>query len=368
MPQVAVNFALKDAILDHGNGEGTYAEIFMAALESAAFVEDDIFKLIDIGLSYIPADCGVTKAVKTTLKCFKAKKTWLETRDEVLKKHRGCLFHSTSEEDRKKGFQDGPVGYDVPSNIAFTLAGLLYGGEDFGKVQCIAVNLGEDTDCTAATAGSIWGIIHGAKAIPKKWIDPIGRGILTIVLDLGDIGWGIPKDVDNLTERTVQMAKQNLARNKSELISTDKTDLTDLDLKSLKCPDNGKQFNERLAMPAIDFDLLTVFVDYDNDPQIKPGVPKKLKFKLVNNSRLQLNLSCHWYLPEGWTVSPSIDAYALSVPHHLWGKPVEFEIELSTERVCRSMNRAVLEITIEGRPTVMLVPITLLNGSMQLGK
>ncbi len=28
------------------------------------------------------------------------------------------------------------------------------------------------------------------------------------------------------------------------------------------------------------------------------------------------------------------------------------------------MNRAVLEITIEGRPTVMLVPIQLLNGNL----
>ena len=68
-----------------------------------------------------------------------------------------------SAEDKANGFNEGVLGYDVPSNIAITLIGMLYGGEDFGKVQCIAVNCGEDTDCTAATAGSIWGIIHGAK-------------------------------------------------------------------------------------------------------------------------------------------------------------------------------------------------------------
>ncbi len=33
MPQVAARFAYEDAILDHGDGEGTFAEIFMAALE-----------------------------------------------------------------------------------------------------------------------------------------------------------------------------------------------------------------------------------------------------------------------------------------------------------------------------------------------
>lgn len=366
MPQVAVGFACKDAIIDHGNGEGSYAEIFMAALESAAFVERDIFKLIDIGLSYIPSQCGVAKAIKTTLKCFKGKKTWLEMRDEVLKKHRGCLFHATSEEDKKKGFDDGPVGYDVPSNIAFSLAALLYGGDDFGKVQCIAVNLGEDTDCTAATAGSIWGIIHGAEAIPQKWIDPIGRGIETIVLDLGDIGWKIPKDVDNLTERTIRLAKQNLARQMSDLLSNGKTDLSDLNLSALKCHDKENIYYDRLKMQAFDFDMFTVYVDYEDDPHILPGVPKKLKLKLVNESSLQQNLSLHWYLPEGWTLFPAVDAYALSVPHHLWGKPLELEFELNAEKVTRSMNRAALEITIEGRPTVMLVPITLLNGSTQL--
>ncbi len=366
LPQVAVNLANRDAILDHGDGEGSYAEIFMAAMESAAFVEKDLQKIIEVGLSYIPSDCGVTKAVNTTLKCFKSGKTWLETREEVLKLHRGGFisFH-VCDEDRKKGFHEGVVGYDVPSNIALTLVGLLYGGDDFGKVQCIAVNCGEDTDCTAATAGSVWGIIYGAKAIPQKWIDPIGRGILTIVLNLGDIGWSIPKTVDDLTERTVKLAKQNLLINKSELLcNIEATDLSDLKISSLKCKDNGKDLIERMSMPAFEFDLFTVFIDYGDSPVIKPGTPKKITVKMTHAHSFQANLSFHWYLPEGWTVSPSANAYALSIPCHLGGKPICIDFELSSGKLDRTMNRAALEITIEGRPTVMLVPITLLNGSV----
>ncbi|HCE45568.1 MAG TPA: ADP-ribosylglycohydrolase family protein [Lentisphaeria bacterium] len=366
LPHVAAKLATKDAVLDHGDGEGTWAEIFMASLESAAFMEKDIFKLIDIGLSYIPKDCGVAKAVNTTLKCFKSKKTWLQTRDEVLKHHRGGLtFCHTSDEDRKKGYDEGVLGYDVPSNIAFTLAPLLYGGKDFAKVQCMAVNLGEDTDCTAATAGSIWGIIHGAKAIPQKWIDPIGRSIATIVLDLGDIGWAIPKDVDNLTERTVNLAKQNLLMNRSDMISsTEATDLSDLNIASLKSKTNGKEFIDRLKMPAYDFDLFTVFVDYGDEPVIKPGIPKKVTVKIAHTRSMQANLSLHWYLPEGWTMTPSVDGYALGVQPHLGGRPLSFDFEFSAGKLSKAMNRAVLEITVEGRPTVMLVPLTLLNGSM----
>ena len=56
--------------MDHGNGEGVYAEVFMAAMESAAFYERDIRKLIDIGLSYIPEECTVSKAIRDAIRTF----------------------------------------------------------------------------------------------------------------------------------------------------------------------------------------------------------------------------------------------------------------------------------------------------------
>ena len=55
-PQLAAAYAYEDAILDHGDGEGTWAEIFCAALESAAYVISDVDELIQIGLSYIPEE------------------------------------------------------------------------------------------------------------------------------------------------------------------------------------------------------------------------------------------------------------------------------------------------------------------------
>jgi len=66
-PGLAVKYAYEDAIIDHGNGEGVYAEIFCAAVESAAFAVSGIRDLLDIGLSYIPKDCGIAKAVKAVI-------------------------------------------------------------------------------------------------------------------------------------------------------------------------------------------------------------------------------------------------------------------------------------------------------------
>jgi ADP-ribosylglycohydrolase len=365
LPHVAARYAYEDAILDHGDGEGVYAEVFMASLESAAFLVGDLRKLIEIGLSFIPADCGVAKAVRTTLKCFDSKMTWQEARDEILRQHRGRIYH-VSPEDRQKGFHEGTVGYDVPSNIGMTLVGLLYGAEDFGKVVCTAVNCGEDTDCTAATAGSVWGIIHGAQAIPQRWLDPIGRGIKTVCCNLGELGYfgsQLPQTVDELTDRTARIASQVLRRHGAvHLQSEEPTDLGDLNADALKCADSGTAMFRSLGGPRFDFDFFTVSVDYGEGPLIRDGQPKLVRLAIQNTYKVQANLSLHWYVPEGWRVLPSADGYAMSLPGW-FGTPLELEFQLVAERLTRTMNRAVLEITIEGRPTVMLVPIHLLNGN-----
>jgi ADP-ribosylglycohydrolase len=372
LPHVAAKYAYEDAILDHGNGEGVYAEVFMAALESAAFVISDLRRLIDIGLSFIPADCGVARAVKTTLGCYDSGMKWRETRDEILRHHRGSspfnIAEFSSPEDREKGFHEGVLGYDVPSNVAITLVGLLWGNEDFGQVQCIAVNCGEDTDCTAATAGSIWGIIHGAKAVPQKWIDPIGRDIKTVCLNLGELGYfgdQLPRTVDELTDRTVRIARQVLAREKAEnFCSPEPTDLGDAKEWNPKPTDEGRSIWGGFNGPRFDFDFFTVQVDFGGaDPVIRDGAPTKLTIRITNNYKVQGNLTLHWHLPEGWKVSPSADGYAMLFPGAL-GKPLALEYTFTTDRVTRSTNRAVLEITLEGRPTTMLVPIVLLNGNL----
>ncbi len=369
MPQVAARFAYEDAIIDHGNGEGVFAEIFMAALESAAFIVRDLRKVIEIGLSYIPVESGVAKAVHTTLACFDGGMTWQAMRDEVLRLHRGssamgCISR-TSPEDQAKGFHEGVVGYDVPSNIAFTLAGLLYGGEDFAQVQCICVNCGEDTDCTAATAGSVWGILHGAKAIPQNWIDPIGHGIKTVCLNMGELGYfgdQIPATVDILTERTLRLGRRLLLQHGAEhFYSAEPTSLADLNPDRLKSWDEGRDIWGGMSGPRFDFDFFTVQADYgEAGAVIRDGQPKTVRLMIRNTYKIQANLSLHWYLPEGWRVSPSTDGYALSFP----GRSLQLDFAFTADRLTQATHRAVLEITIAGRPTVMLVPVTLLNGNM----
>ena len=69
-PELAAKYAFEDALVDHGDGEGVYAEVFTAAVESAAFFENDTKKLLQIGLSYLPEDCAVARAVRAGWDCW----------------------------------------------------------------------------------------------------------------------------------------------------------------------------------------------------------------------------------------------------------------------------------------------------------
>src|SRR5205085_4037663 len=59
------------------------------------------------------------------------------------------------------------------SNAQVVTLALLYGEDDYEKTITLAVTAGFDTDCNGATAGSVWGIVHGVTAIPSKWAKPI---------------------------------------------------------------------------------------------------------------------------------------------------------------------------------------------------
>jgi len=359
-PEIAARYAYEDAIVDHGDGEGMYAAIFCAALESAAFVEKDTYKLIDIGLSYIPEDCGIAKAVLCAIDCYKSGKTWLETRDAILDKHRGnaTTWSGISEEDIKKGFAEGKIGYDAPSNIALIISGWLFGEGDFEKSLLIIINSGEDTDCTAGTFGSIYGIIHGIDGIPEKWKAPIGRSIKTVSINLGDIGYlgdMISKDIDNLTERTFKITQRVLDRFAPHVtISNELSELSNI--KNLMSNDRGAYIYRCLQGPVFKFPFIDVLVQYPEGVFVRNGQNIKIKYFLAAKNRIPQSFCMKVITPEGWNVSPAKKG---KVPLWKW-----LELEFKIDEVQDNISRFVLEITSDSTSAVVLVPIVLLNGNL----
>ncbi len=375
MPHIAAHYAMQDGILDHGNGEGTYAEIFCAALESAAFVISDFRKLIEIGLSYIPADCGVAGAIKLALESYDNNLSWLDARHLMLEKFRGQAFFGweshISVDDVKRGFFDGKRGWDVPSNIGMLIIALLYGEGDFAKTICTAVNCGEDTDCTAATAGAIFGILHGIESIPQKWIEPIGRTIKTACLNLGELGhFGnqLPADVDIMTERTIKVAKEVMNKNWNSLTINDQpTSLDGVDpagyFASGVLRDSLVEYANAPVFKSSDFE---VFTDYENDPLVCNNIAKKIKITIKNIAKTQAALNLRVYSPAGWNVTPDCGSMLSVQP--VFGEPLQIELFAQKEVITEPVVRMTLEISVAGRPFVMHIPIVLLNGNMYIQK
>jgi hypothetical protein len=180
-----------------------YGEIFIAAIESAAFVESDKFELIDIGLSYIPKNCACARAVRRVIELYRSGLDWKETRYQLMRDFPGSFgaqWHGVEE-----GIINSNWGYDAPNNIAITLIGWLYADNDFGKAICITTGCGEDSDCTAGALGAILGIILGESALPAKWTNPIGEEIKTKCINRFMKNIRIPKTLTELSKRTVNL-------------------------------------------------------------------------------------------------------------------------------------------------------------------
>lgn len=282
-PMLAAQFAWNDACVDHGCTDGTFAEIFTATLESAAFVEKDMNKLIQFALSAIPGDCRVARAVNTAVEAKKSGMTWQQAREAVIK---------TTED----------LGwFQAPRNVAFTMIGWLYGENDFGKSICIAVNCGDDTDCTGATLGSILGIIYGTTIIPEKWRAPIGDGIKTVAVS----GFEVPPTLQVLTDRTVAAQKKVAELYQSSLrLTSGKTNLSDpLELLAVNKNELSQIWHRSPYLIIRNTDELSLTCDYAGTPEIKTGASKVLNLGIVNKTKKEKSISLRLKnVPVGYTV------------------------------------------------------------------
>jgi ADP-ribosylglycohydrolase len=77
---------------------------------------------------------------------------------------------------------------------------------DFGRAICIVTMAGMDTDCNAATAGSIMGIAKGARGIPASWSAPLNDTFRSQLVNLHEVR------ISAVAQRTFQIARQNVRR------------------------------------------------------------------------------------------------------------------------------------------------------------
>lgn len=323
-PDSAIDFAWRDASCDH-TGEGIYAEMFTAALESAAFVEKDLRKLIEIANSKIPPGSRIRQSVEFVCRCFDNGDDWRTAREKIM------------EYNKDLGW------FQAPSNLAFAVIGLLYGRGDFGAAVCIANNCGDDTDCTAATAGAVMGILLGAENIPAEWIAPIGDNIVTKSVNHFNLPVPTPKTVTELTNRVVFLQNQ-IAVNYPHEVSED------------LCSTEAAEAIWKRSSYELKYNITsgTVCVEYLDGPELVPGKVCRCKLKLHSPVMSMSEFRFRWLLPEGW--SSALNDVRLAGCIYCTSE-VESEI-VPPEDLQEGMVYIPLEVTVDGRgyPELINVP------------
>ena len=170
-PEAAAEMAFRDASISHIKN-GIYGEMFIAAVLAAAAVTDSMEDMILSGLSQIPETSRLYRSVLEVLQGY----SMGVTRAECF-----ARIHRDYDEKTEYGWC-----HTIPNAMIVT-ASLLYGGGDFGRSICMAVETGFDTDCNGATVGSILGMRNGIDAIGEEWTKPLNGKINTSIFGVGTV-------------------------------------------------------------------------------------------------------------------------------------------------------------------------------------
>ena len=233
------------------------------------------------------------------------------------------------------------------------MIGWLYGDGDFSKTLCTAANCGEDGDCTCATLGALWGILHGMDGIPQKWIEPIGEDIKVGCVDMTHEGTLIPKTISALTKRVANPMPAFMTHS-VDITAEDGFEITTFEGDKLfdyyELPKdlyvtthNFKELCEiRNPMSCkVDSPFLTTYLVYNNGIEISEGVETSFKLIFKANFRqgwadVKINMPAEWevkpghkaMLPYGISYADYSEHEITFTPHNLTEGMYEFGIEI----------------------------------------
>lgn len=374
-PEIATKYAREDAICDHAD-EGLYAEVFCAALQSAAFVESDREKLMAAALSFIPADCAIAQVAAAVKNWYESGMDWKQARKALLQQFPGSF--GLLQEYSPFGVKTGPLeadepagqlGYDAPSNIGIMLLGWYYGEGDFSRSICIAAGCCEDGDCSAGTLGAVLGILHGTACIDEKWLAPIGDEIKSISIDQTKACLDIPKTVTELTRRVVNLMPVFM----HGYISWDEQGQTlfaPVDTISAQPIRVGvydyEDAAQNLAISPVSVSaantLLEIQIVYDDHSlDLRTGETKQFHAKITNRLHSQQWLDCKLHLPEGWSAKPGSN-FCLNLNQRHGGCAItKFDFTVTPGELTQGRYDLLLEIKSNGRLQKLFVELPLLT-------
>jgi ADP-ribosylglycohydrolase len=172
-PERAAALAHRDARVSHVRN-GIYGAMWVAATLAAVPAVETVREAVAVGLTEVPAGSRLTAAV-----------------EQVLGWHDAGVECETAIDRVHDNWDDADPyeGYHVLPNAQVVAAVLVWAGSgadtnasvdpDFENALARTVAAGFDTDCNAATVGSVLGLFVGHDGVPATWTDPLGDRVRT---------------------------------------------------------------------------------------------------------------------------------------------------------------------------------------------
>jgi ADP-ribosylglycohydrolase len=170
-PEFAADLARRAASVSH-DGEAVVAAQVIAAMESAAFLERDVNRLIDTAVALIPADSVISRMIDDIRGWHARDTNWRATRSRIAEQY---------------GYDKYRGNCHVVPNHALIINALLHGEDDFQRSLMIVNTSGWDTDCNSGNLGCLLGIKNGLPAIDTgpDWRGPIADRLYLSTADGG---------------------------------------------------------------------------------------------------------------------------------------------------------------------------------------
>ena len=144
-------------------GDGWYGGVFIGAMYTLAFVENDIETVVQKALQTIPKESKFYERINAVI-------TWYKEDPTDWKR---CWTLYNQYYSRDVGCPElilAPGNIDATMNSAYVVMGLLYGAGDFGKTMEISTRCGQDSDCNPSSAAGVLATMKGYSWIPEKWM------------------------------------------------------------------------------------------------------------------------------------------------------------------------------------------------------
>ena len=170
-PLLAARLAREAARVSH-DGEAVHAAMLWAAMEAEAFLTADIDRLIDTGLSVIPADCLIARLIADIRAWHRSSPDWRDTRQRIADTY---------------GYDKFAGHCHIVPNHALMIMAVLHAPDDFQRAQTIVNTSGWDTDCNAGNVGCLLGLMLGLDGLDAgpDWRGPLADRMLISSADGG---------------------------------------------------------------------------------------------------------------------------------------------------------------------------------------